>query len=204
MYYVQCEDIRVSSEGLEERYQNAYLLQVQYYLNRVIVKLVGIPKDIDIEKFKVAPERHGGKEYKMIKQLLMEETVYVKENGVEYKNPVRKVQKAAEGGGWQITGRKQESGNMAHFGYQILPRLFQDRCEGHNMTGARVGMMSGMKRIHEMQVVTGVKLMKVIKKGEEGMEAKDEEKTPQKSITQENKRINLRRTSQEWGTVWRK
>ena len=78
---------------------------------------------------------------KKIKQLLMEETVYVKENGVEYKNPVRKVQKAAEGGGWQITRRKQESGNMAHFSYQILPHLLQGWCEGHNMSGARVGMM---------------------------------------------------------------
>ena len=75
----------------------------------------------------------------------MEETVYVKENGVDYKNPVRKVQKAAEGGGRQITGRKQESGNMAHFGYQILRRLLQDWCEGHNMSGARVGIMSGMR-----------------------------------------------------------
>ena len=84
---------------------------------------MGIPKEIDIEEFMVEPERHGGKESKTIKQLLTEETVYVKENGVEYKNPVRKVQKATEGGGWQITGRKQESGNMAHFGYQILPHL---------------------------------------------------------------------------------
>ena len=93
-YDVQCEDIRVSSKGVEERYHNAYLSQVQYYLNRVIVKLLGITKDINIEEFQVAPNRHGGKGYKIIKQLLMEETVYVKENGVEYKNPVRKVQKA--------------------------------------------------------------------------------------------------------------
>ena len=55
----------------------------------------------------VEPERHGGKESKTIKQLLTEDTVYVNENGVEYKNPVRKVQKATEGGGWQITGQKQ-------------------------------------------------------------------------------------------------
>ena len=96
MYDVQCEYIRFISEGVEERYQNAYLSQVHYYLNRVIVKLVGIPKDINIEEFKVAPNRHGGKDYKTMKQFLMEDMVYVKENGVEYKNPVRKVQKAAE------------------------------------------------------------------------------------------------------------
>ena len=29
-YDVQCEDIRVSSKGVEERYQNAYLSQMQY------------------------------------------------------------------------------------------------------------------------------------------------------------------------------
>ena len=75
----------------------------------------------------------------------MEETMYVKKNGVEYRNPVKKFQKAAEGGGWQITGRKQDTVNMAQFGYQILPRLLQDWCEGYNMTGARVGMMSGIR-----------------------------------------------------------
>ena len=53
---------------------------------------------------------------------------------------------------------------MAHFGYQILPQLLQDWCEGHNMLGARVGLMSGMRKIHEMQAVTGVELMNVIKK----------------------------------------
>ena len=57
-YDVHCDNIRVSSDCVEERYQNAYLLQVQYYLNRVIVKLVGIPKEINIEEFTVAPERH--------------------------------------------------------------------------------------------------------------------------------------------------
>ena len=43
-YNVQFEDIRVSSDGVEERYKNAYLSQVQYYLNRVIVKIVGFLK----------------------------------------------------------------------------------------------------------------------------------------------------------------
>ena len=117
----------------------------------------------------------------------MEETVYVKENGVEYKNPVRKVKKEAEGGGWQIKGRKQDSGNMAHFGYQILPHLLQDWCKGHNMSGSRVRMMSGMRRIHEIQTVTGVELIKVIKKGEEGMAAKEEDKTPKINNKQEQK-----------------
>ena len=46
------------------------------------MKLVGIQKEIDIEEFMVEPGRHGGKESKTIKQLFMEETVYVKENGI--------------------------------------------------------------------------------------------------------------------------
>ena len=36
------------------------------------MKLVGIPKDINIKEFKVAPNRHGGEDYKKIKQFLME------------------------------------------------------------------------------------------------------------------------------------
>ena len=75
-------------------------------------------------------------------------------------------------------GRKQEAGHMAHFGYQILPRLLQDWCEGHNMSGARVGMMSGMKRIQELQAVSGVELTKVIKKKDEEKTEKGEERTP--------------------------
>ena len=82
-YYVHCADMRVSSYGVEDRYQNAYLSQVQYYSNRVIEKVIGIRKEINIEEFVVEPQRHGGKEIKTIKQLLIEETVYVKENGVE-------------------------------------------------------------------------------------------------------------------------
>ena len=74
-------------------------------------------------------------------------------------------------------GQKKDTGNMAHFGYQILPRLLQDWCEGHNMMGARVRMMSGMRRIDKMQTVSGVKSMEVVKKGEERVVAKEEEKT---------------------------
>ena len=66
---------------------------------------------------------------------------------------------------------------MAHFGYQILPRLLQYWCEGHNMMGALVGMMSGMRRTHEMQAVYGLELMDVVKKREESDGMVDEEKT---------------------------
>ena len=59
MYDIQMEDIRVNNEDAEERYKNAYLSQVQYYLNRVIVKVVGLLREIDIEKFMVGPENHG-------------------------------------------------------------------------------------------------------------------------------------------------
>ena len=55
------------------------------------------------------------------------------------------------------------------------------------MLGAKLGMMSGMRIIHEMQTVTGVELMKVVKKGEERVVAKEEEKTPQINNTREQK-----------------
>ena len=48
-------------------------------------------------------------------------------------------------------------------------------------------MMSGMSRIHEMQAVTGVELINVIKKGEEGKAVKDEEKTPKINNTRDQK-----------------
>ena len=54
-YDIQMEDIRVNKENAEERYTNTYLSQVQYYLNRVIVKVVGLPKAIDMEMFMVGP-----------------------------------------------------------------------------------------------------------------------------------------------------
>ena len=61
----------------------------------------------------------------MIKQLIMEEATYIKENGTEYKNPVKKVQRVRNGCGWQLTGKKQELSNLAHFGYQVLPELLE-------------------------------------------------------------------------------
>ena len=93
------EDIRFNKVDAEERYKNAYLSQVQYCLNRVIIKVVGLPKEIDMEKFMVGLEDHGGSGRKTLKQLIMEDATYIKENGVEYSNPVKKIQKAKEGGG---------------------------------------------------------------------------------------------------------
>ena len=78
---------------------------------------------------------------------------------------------------------------MAHFGYQILPCLLQDWCEGYNMTGSRVGIISGMRRIHEMQTVTGLELMDVVKKGEKRVGMEEEEKTPKTNNTREQKTI---------------
>ena len=77
-YDIQMEDIRVNKENAEESYTNAYLSQVQYYLNRVIVKVVGLPKAIDMETFMVRPEDHGGSGRKTLKQLIMEDAMYIK------------------------------------------------------------------------------------------------------------------------------
>ena len=94
-YNIQMEDIRVNNEGVEERCRNAYLPQVKYYMNRVIVKIVGLPKEINMDTFIVRPENHGGSGVKTIKQLIMKDVTYVKENGVEYKN----LKKNTEGSG---------------------------------------------------------------------------------------------------------
>ena len=146
-YDIKMEYIRLIKEDAEKRYKNAYLSQVQYYLNRVIVKVVGLQKEIDMKKFLVGPEDHGGSGRKTLKQLIMEDATYIKESGVEYSNQVRKVQKANEGGGWLITGKKQDAGNLTHFGYQILPKMLQEWCKRHNLTTTRIGMNPGMSKV---------------------------------------------------------
>ena len=72
------EDIGLRKDDVEERYRNAYLSQVQYYLSRVIVKVVGLPKEINMEKYPVGPEDHGGHGTKTLKKLIMEDATYIK------------------------------------------------------------------------------------------------------------------------------
>ena len=131
----------------------------------VIVKVVGLPKEIDMETYVVGPEDHGDSGRKTFKQLIMEDATYVKENGVEYSNPVRKVQKVMEGGGWQVTGRNQDVGNLTHFGYQILPKMLQEWCKGHNLQTARVETTPGMRKVSEMQNVSSLELVDIVQGG---------------------------------------
>ena len=105
-YDIHMEDVRLNRDNVEERFRNAYLSLVQYYMNRVIVKIVGLPKEINMDTFIVGPENHSGSREKTIKQLIMEDATYVKENGVNYNNPVKQLQKVVEGRGWKVTGRK--------------------------------------------------------------------------------------------------
>ena len=90
-YDMELEDIQIGGRDVEERFKNAYLSQIQYYLNRVWIKIVGVPEDIDLDKYTIEPRKHGGREERTIKQLIMEEATYIKENGTEYKNPVKKI-----------------------------------------------------------------------------------------------------------------
>ena len=71
--------------------------------------------------------------------------IYIKENGTEYKNPVKKVQRVINGGGWQLAGKKQELSNLAHFGYQVLPELLKEWCGTEKLSGAHIGMIPGMR-----------------------------------------------------------
>ena len=145
------EDLRIGGRDVEERFKNAYLLQIQYYLNRVWIKIVGVTGDIDLDKYVIEPRNHGGQEEGTIKQLIMEEATYIKENGTEYKNPVEKVQRIRNGGGWQLTGKKQELSNLAHFGYQVLPELLKEWCGSENLSGTHIGMIPRMRQTHEKQ-----------------------------------------------------
>ena len=83
-YNVELEDIRVGGKDIEERFKNSYLSQIQYYLNRVWIKIVGVTGEIVLEKYVINPKNHGGREEHTIKQLIMEEAMYIKENGTEY------------------------------------------------------------------------------------------------------------------------
>ena len=75
---IQMEVTRVNRENVEERFRNSYLSQLQYYMIRVIVKIEGLPKEIDMEMFVDGQENHGGSCRKTIKQLIMEDATYVK------------------------------------------------------------------------------------------------------------------------------
>ena len=72
--------------------------------------MVGMPRDIDAERLMVKPEDHGGVYQKTLKQMIIEDTYYFRDDGRQYKNTVRKVQREndkiymRESGTWaQIT-----------------------------------------------------------------------------------------------------
>ena len=68
---------------------------------------------------------------------------------MEYSNSVRKIQRMSEGGGWQVTGKNQEAGNLTHFGYQILPELLKEWFGKNNMAGTQIGMIPKMSTTQE-------------------------------------------------------
>ena len=113
-----------------------------------------------------------------MKQLIMKDSTYIKEIGVEYSNPARKVQKVTEGGGWKITGRKQDVGKLNHFGYQILPKMLQEWCKGHNLQTERIGMTTGMRKVSEMKNVSSLELVDILRGGSERSNIQERIKTP--------------------------
>ena len=58
--------------------------------------MIGLPREIDVDSFMVQSEDHGGSKEKTIKKLILEDTFHIRQNGREYKNPVRKVQRSKE------------------------------------------------------------------------------------------------------------
>ena len=62
-------------------------------------------------------------------------------------------------------GKKQEAGNLTHFGYQILPKMLQEWCKGHNLQTTRKGMTPEMRKVSEMHNVFSLELVEVISGG---------------------------------------
>ena len=91
------------------------------------------------------------------------------------------MQKAKEGGGWLITGKKQDAGDLTHFGYQIPPKMLQEWCKGHDLKKTRVGMTPGMRKVREMNNVSSIELVNVIDGGIMQIQAQDMVKTPRMS-----------------------
>ena len=56
---------------VKDRLKKKYVSQVQYYINQVWVKIVGLPREIEIDSYRVQPKDHGGSEKRTIKQLII-------------------------------------------------------------------------------------------------------------------------------------
>ena len=51
---------------------------------------------------------------------------------------------------------------------QILPKMLQEWCKGHNLQTARVGMTPGMRKVSEMKNVSSLELVDIVEGGVRG------------------------------------
>ena len=72
-YDLNIKDIRIDQVNVKDKFKNACLSQVKYYLNWVWVKIVGLPREMEVDNYSVQPKDHGGSEKITIKQLIMED-----------------------------------------------------------------------------------------------------------------------------------
>ena len=55
------EDTIVSGNEVEGRFKNAFNAQVQYYIDRIWFKILGLPSGIGLAEYKIKPENNYGK-----------------------------------------------------------------------------------------------------------------------------------------------
>ena len=52
IYGIKMTEIMIDGENVEERFRNSYQMQVQYFTNRVMIRIIGIQGKKDIFKHK--------------------------------------------------------------------------------------------------------------------------------------------------------
>ena len=68
------------------------------------------------------------------------------------------MQKSIEGGGWHLTRKKNDLENLEQFGRVTPPKLLQEWCDGKQLKGAKIGIISGLRTIGEMQKTSNLQL----------------------------------------------
>ena len=80
-------------------------------------------------------------------------------------------------------GKKQDAGDLTHFGYQILSKMLQQWCKGHDFKQTRIGMNPGMRKVCDMHNVLSIELVNVVDGGLMQSQAQNMVKTPRMSNT---------------------
>ena len=91
-YDINMADMMIDGGNVEERFRNAYQIQVQYYTNRVCIKTIGLTEENDIFKCMKGPEFHEGRGNDTLPQEIIREIILVDEGCRQSENLARKTQ----------------------------------------------------------------------------------------------------------------